>query len=184
MGVGLLNQNSGLNILAGRPAPNVFSPAPRRQSMNDDLNNGGTFTLTEPPPASRTNFASPDRASAMNREAKQSISQAEMLGVSAMSLINTPQPQAMVSFNFLTQVPIEDFVIQEHQKASKMSARLKSNASMKIERELQRKIREKEQKARLDKVLNNAQLKLKTDVEILKKREEERHKAVEEKLQE
>lgn len=107
-----------------------------------------------------------------------------MLGVSAMSLINTPQPQAMVSFNFLTQVPIEDFVIQEHQKASKMSARLKSNASMKIERELQRKIREKEQKARLDKVLNNAQLKLKTDVEILKKREEERHKAVEEKLQE
>ena len=107
-----------------------------------------------------------------------------MLGASALSLINTPQPQALVSFNFLTQVPIEDFVMQEHQKASKMSARLKSNASLKIERELQRKIREKEQKARLDKVLNNAQLKLKTDVEILKKREEEKRAAVEEKLHE
>ena len=54
-------------------------------------------------------------------------------------------PQNMlVSFNFLTQVPIEDFVTQEHSKASKLSARLKSNASMKIERELERKIREKE----------------------------------------
>ena len=75
-------------------------------------------------------------------------------------------------------------MLQEHNKASKMSARLKSNASVKIERELSRKIREKEQKAKLDKVLNNAQLKLKTDVEILKKREEEKRSAVEEKLQE
>jgi len=70
----------------------------------------------------------------------------------------------LVSFNFLTQVPIEEFVIQEHSKASKLSARLKSNASMKIERELERKIREKEQRAHLDKVLAAAQLKLKTDV--------------------
>ena len=75
MGIGLLNQNSGLNILAARPAPNGFSPAPRRQSMNDDLD-AGTFSLTEAPRgtvgmrASRTNFASPDRASAMNREVK------------------------------------------------------------------------------------------------------------------
>ena len=36
----------------------------------------------------------------------------------------------------------------------------------------------------MDKVLNNAQLKLKTDVEILKKREEEKRTAAEEKLQE
>lgn len=88
----------------------------------------------------------------------------------------------LVSFNFLTQVPIEEFVIQEHQKASKMSARLKSNASIKIERELQRKIKEKEQRARLEKVLNNAQLKLKTDVEILRKREEEKRAAVEDRI--
>ena len=55
-------------------------------------------------------------------------------------------------------------MIQEHSKASKLSARLKSNASIKIERELERKIREKEQRAKLDKVLAAAQLKLNTDV--------------------
>ena len=64
-----------------------------------------------------------------------------------------------------------------------MSARLKSNASMKIERELQRKIKEKEQRARLDKVLNNAQVKLKMDVETLRKREEQKRTAVEEKIE-
>lgn len=53
---------------------------------------------------------------------------------------------------------------QEHSKASKLSARLKSNASMKINHELQRKIRDKEQRARLDKVLAAATLKTKTDV--------------------
>ncbi len=77
----------------------------------------------------------------------------------------------LVSFNFLTQVPIEEFVHQEHSKASKLSARLKTNASMKIERELERKIEEKKQRARLDRVLAAADLKLKTDVEELKKRE-------------
>ena len=52
-------------------------------------------------------------------------------------------PQNMlVSFKFLTQVPIEEFVVQEHSKANKTSARLRSNASVKIERELQRKIKE------------------------------------------
>ena len=50
----------------------------------------------------------------------------------------------LVSFNFLTQVPIEEFVIQEHSKASKLSARLKTNASLKIERELERNIKDKE----------------------------------------
>ena len=160
--------------------------------MNDDLENAGTF-LTEPRAPSgkraiRTNLgASPDRASAINRganEIKQSTSQVDMLHTSSISLMNATPSSALVSFNFLTQVPIEDFVLQEHNKASKMSARLKQNASAKIERELSRKIREKEQKAKLDKVLNNAQLKLKTDVEILKKREEEKRSAVEEKLQE
>ena len=54
---------------------------------------------------------------------------------------------------------------------------------MKIERELQRKIKEKEQRARLDKVLNNAQVKLKMDVETLRKREEQKRTAVEEKIE-
>lgn len=78
----------------------------------------------------------------------------------------------LVSFNFLTQVPIEDFVIQEHSKASKLLARLKTNASIKIERELERKIEEKKQRARLDKVLAAADLKVKTDVKELQAREE------------
>ena len=89
----------------------------------------------------------------------------------------------LVSFNFLTQVPIEEFVIQEHSKASKLSARLKSNASMKIERELERKIKEREQRARLDKVLAAAQLKLKTDVKQLKEKKDEKNNAVREALE-
>ena len=58
----------------------------------------------------------------------------------------TPQtPQnVLVSFNFLTQVPIDDFIHQENQKASMMSARLRNTASMKIQGELNRKIREAE----------------------------------------
>lgn len=86
----------------------------------------------------------------------------------------------LVSFNFLTQVPIEEFVHQEHSKASKLSARLKSNADIKIESELQRKIKEKEQKARLDRVLAAADLKLKTDVKVLKEREAAKKAAVDE----
>lgn len=49
---------------------------------------------------------------------------------------------------------------------------------MKIERELQRKIEEKKQRARLDKVLAAADLKLKTDVEELKKREDAKREKV------
>ena len=67
------------------------------------------------------------------------------------SVIGSPNASGqnmLVSFNFLTQVPIEEFVVQEHSKASKLSARLKSNASMKIERELERKIKDREQRAR------------------------------------
>ena len=51
---------------------------------------------------------------------------------------------ALVSFNFLTQVPIDEFIHQENSKASKMSARLRNTASMKIQSELNRKIREAE----------------------------------------
>ena len=52
--------------------------------------------------------------------------------------------------------------------------------SAKIERELERKIKEKRQQAHLDKVLRAAQLKLKTDVETLRKREQEKKEAVDE----
>jgi len=34
----------------------------------------------------------------------------------------------LVSFNFLTQVPIDEFIVQENSKASKLSARLKQTA--------------------------------------------------------
>ena len=97
------------------------------------------------------------------------------------SVIGSPNASGqnmLVSFNFLTQVPIEEFVVQEHSKASKLSARLKSNASMKIERELERKIKDREQRARLDRVLAAAQLKLKVDVDILKKKKQEKIEAV------
>lgn len=95
-----------------------------------------------------------------------------MMGASTSP--TTPN-NVLVSFNFLTQVPIDEFIHQENSKASKMSARLRNTASMKIQGELHRKIREAEQKARLDKVLNAASVKLKTDVHILKKREQEKH---------
>ena len=48
---------------------------------------------------------------------------------------------------------------------------MRNTASMKITGELSRKIKEKEQRARLDKVLNAATLKVKTDVDALKQRE-------------
>lgn len=92
MGVGLLNQSSGINILAAKPSASIFSPAPRRISMNDDLDNAnsnvnaGTF-LTEPRAtvgrtASRTNVGSPDRASAIQKAGNnvgKSQSQVEFL---------------------------------------------------------------------------------------------------------
>ena len=56
-----------------------------------------------------------------------------------------------------------------------MSARLRNTASMKIQAELTRKIKEKEQDARKDKVLKAAEIKVKTDVEMLKRREQEKH---------
>ena len=68
--------------------------------------------------------------------------------------------------------------MQENSKASKMSQRLRNTASMKISFELNRKIKEREQRARLDKVLAAANVKLKTDVEILKKREQEKTQKV------
>lgn len=55
---------------------------------------------------------------------------------------NAPQ-NMLVSFNFLTQVPIDEFILQENSKASKMSARLRNTASMKITYELNQKIKEK-----------------------------------------
>ena len=117
MGGGLLNQNSGLNILAARNSVNNFSPAPRRASMNDDIEGGGAF-MTEPRAsvgrtASRTNV-SPDRASAMMQgNAKANNSQADMFQPSPVSMMNSPNASTsqLVSFNFLTQVPIEEFVI-------------------------------------------------------------------------
>ena len=63
-----------------------------------------------------------------------------------------------------------------------MSARLRNTASMKISYELTRKIKDKEQRARLDKVLAAADVKVKTDVEILKKREQEKKEKAQESL--
>lgn len=99
------------------------------------------------------------------------------------SPVTSPASKSMmVSFNFLTQVPIEEFVIQEHSKASKLSARFRSTASRTIENELQRKIKEKFQQARLDRVLKAQELKQKTDVDTLKQREKEKREAVDEAL--
>ena len=53
---------------------------------------------------------------------------------------------------------------------------------MKIERELERKLKEKVQKARLEKVLAAADLKLKTDVKTLQERVREKRDKVDEVL--
>ena len=92
-----------------------------------------------------------------------------------MSGVSSPNPGSMlVSFNFLAQQPIDEFIMQENSKASKMSARLRNTASMKISLELNRKIKEKQQRARLDKVLEAADIKVKTDVKLLKAKEDEK----------
>lgn len=159
--------------------------------MNDDI--GGAFLTDLKKPSSRMNLnsQSPDgRASAarlpkgsagdmspspMNNQQQGSFMNPGMLG----SPSSTGQ-NMLVSFNFLTQVPIDEFVIQEHSKASKLSARLQQNASVKIERELQRKIKEKEKQARLEKVLAAAQLKVKTDVKKLREKVKEKRDKVDE----
>ena len=99
---------------------------------------GGAFGLTElkapmTKPSSRMNLntMSPDARKNSVDPLQASPPQQPF---SSMSGTGSPMGHTsmMVSFNFLTQVPIEEFVHQEHSKASKLSARLKSNASIKI----------------------------------------------------
>lgn len=123
---------------------NTVTPGRRPSQMNDDI--GGAFQLTEiKKKDSRVNLnsQSPDTRGSAFHLGKDSNAQ-----ISPTGFVNSPQSPGggnmLVSFNFLTQVPIEEFVIQEHSKASKLSARLKTNASLKIERELERNIKDKE----------------------------------------
>ena len=88
----------------------------------------------------------------------------------------------IVDYNAHLSVPIDQWVQKVHSDASKLSNRLKTNHSVKIENELQRQIKAKEQAARLERVLNNQNLKLKTNVEELKKKEAERKEKVDEAL--
>lgn len=97
------------------------------------------------------------------------------MGFGMSSTSPTTPNNMLVSFNFLTQVPIDEFILQENSKASKMQQQMRNTASMKIHCELSRKVKEKEQRARLDKVLNAANVKLKCDVETLKRREKEKN---------
>ena len=80
----------------------------------------------------------------------------------------------LVSFKFLTQVPIEEFVVQEHSRANRTSARLRSNVSVKIERELQRKIKENYARAKLDKVLASASTRLNEENKRQKEKKDEK----------
>lgn len=158
--------------------------------MNDDIGlGGGSAFLTDLKKTSsrmNLNSQSPDgRASAarLKGSAAGEMSPNQQGSFMNPGMLGSPSSTGqnmLVSFNFLTQVPIEEFVIQEHSKASKLSARLKDNASAKIERELQRKIKENEQRARLDKVLAAAQLKVKTDVKMLRERKKEKRDKVDE----
>ena len=162
--------------------------------MNDDIGLGGgnAFLTDLKKTSSRMNLnsQSPDgRASAarLNPTGKGSAAgdmspnqQGSFMNPGMLGSPSSTGQNMLVSFNFLTQVPIEEFVIQEHSKASKLSARLKDNASAKIERELERKIKENQQRARLDKVLAAAQLKLKTDVKMLRERKKEKRDKVDE----
>lgn len=59
----------------------------------------------------------------------------------------------MVGFNFLTGVPLDDFIEEANFKASKISERMRSRASLKVEEELTRRLKENEQRKKLDKVL-------------------------------
>ena len=116
--------------------------------MNDDIGlggGGGAFLTDLKKTGSRMNLnsQSPDgRASAARLNGKGSAGemspnqQGSFMNPAMLGSPSSTGQNMLVSFNFLTQVPIEEFVIQEHSKASKLSARLKDNASAKIEREL------------------------------------------------
>ena len=125
--------------------------SPSRGTKEDLGSDGGAAFLTELKSINPKDFASqsPDgRASQKllhTKDSQANMSPSPQPGFMNMTVPNSPvtSPQNMlVSFKFLTQVPIEEFVVQEHSRANKTSARLRSNASVKIERELQRKIKE------------------------------------------
>lgn len=52
-------------------------------------------------------------------------------------------PSALISFNFLTQIPLEDFIETENKKADEWIKMQRSKANALIEKELLRKIEEK-----------------------------------------
>ena len=88
----------------------------------------------------------------------------------------------MMSFNFITSVPIDEFVQQENYKASKVSARLRSRASIKIEDELKRKLQMKNQRLKLERVLRANTEYLQKNKEKYREREQQKLEKVQETL--
>ena len=86
----------------------------------------------------------------------------------------------MMSFNFITSVPIDEFVQVENSKASKAQDRLRSRASLKIEDELKRKLKEKAQREKLYKAIKTNTDFLKKRVDTTKEKEKEKFEAVRE----
>ena len=155
------------------PKPTLSSITPQRRAStiaNDDIfTGGGAFNLTEVKVTPTINL-SPDPS--IQRLQTIKALDTVVKAVTSLGSINNQQAQspALVSFGFLKDVPIEEFVVQENSRANKLSSRLKSNASVKIERELNRKIKEKEQRARLEKVLAVQERQVKARVEDTSRR--------------
>lgn len=94
----------------------------------------------------------------------------------------SPDHTMMMSFNFMTQLPIEDFISREQFKASKITERHKSRASLKVEMELQRKIRDKELTVRLHKAYSKKDSYVHEDYQKYREKEREKLERVQETL--
>ena len=176
---------SQMHLSPQGPAGKQRTPGGTKQASktgNDDL---GTFlTMTDVKPmAPNTISKSPEvRKSSMNIfNPNKSVDNVNTQSPLSQSARASPGSQSMMmSFNFITSVPIDEFVQVENSKASKAQDRLRSRASLKIEDELKRKLKEKAQREKLYKAIKTNTDFLKKRVDNTKEKEKEKFEAVRE----
>ena len=145
---------------------NIGNPLAQKSSMNQNADMGtfltGVITETK---ASTKHMA--------NR--KGSV---DLLNNSSQPYLDSPSPQSannMMSFNFfVTQVPIDQLVMHAHSTSSAVTRQQKDRAAFKINMELNRKITQKNQQEKLERVLKTQRHLQKTSINDLKKHHKEK----------
>lgn len=154
---------------------------------NDDL---GTFLTGVKDSGTMAKSPEPTKKSSMNIfNPNKSVDHANTVqgGTNSpmgLSPRNSPGPQSLMmeSFNFITSFPLKGFISLENDKAKKASARINTRASFHIEEELKRKLKEKDQKLKLEKILRNRSLHLDNNKKDFREKEQAKLERVQETL--